>query len=160
MRSSGAMRIRCTICAVLLLLLGAAEYRNDFSSAAPGVLPKDFAAAGGTFQIVEVGRNKVLELPGVPLEIGGVLFGPAESAAVDARAKVWGAASGRRLPEFGVGVGDVGGYRLMLLPAQKSLELRRRDEPLKSAQVASAWRSAAWSRTSGSTRAHERMPAA
>jgi hypothetical protein len=128
----------------LLLLLGAADYRNDLSSAAPGALPKDFAAAGGTFQIVEVDRNKLLELPGVPLEIGGALFGPAESAAVDVRAKVWGTASGRRFPEFGVGVGDVGGYRLMLLPVQKSLELRRRDEPLKSAEISSPWKSGAW----------------
>src|SRR5256885_16120564 len=98
MRISGASAIRRAACAGLLLLLGASEYRNDFSSAAPGALPKDFAAAGGTFQIVEVDRNKVLELPGVPLEIGGLLFGPADSAGIDMRAKVGGAASRRAFP--------------------------------------------------------------
>jgi hypothetical protein len=127
-----------------VLLLVGAEYRNDLSSVAPGAVPKEFQPVGGAFNVVEIEKKKVLEVPGVPLEIAGLLFGPADHAALDARAKAWGAASGRRFPEIGVGVGGLGGYRLLLLPAQKRLELRRGDEPVKSAEMPQPWRSATW----------------
>jgi hypothetical protein len=113
-----------------VLTLGAAgdgAYRNDFSNATTGQLPKDLQSVGGGFRVAEVEGNKVLELPGEPLEIGGLLFGPPEKA-LDVRAKVMAEKSGRRMPEFGVGTGDVGGYRLMYIPAAHRLELRHGDE--------------------------------
>ena len=130
--------------ASLLLALGAGEYRNDLSGSAPGVPPKEFQAVGGAFKVVEVGADKMLELPGEPLDVFGLLYGPAEHAELDARAKCWGEASGRRYPEFGVGLGDVGGYRLMVLPVQERIELRRGDDVLKSVDVTEPWRSGAW----------------
>lgn len=128
----------------LLLWPGAGEYRNDFSGAAPGPPPKELQAIGGAFKVVEVDADKVLELPGEPLDGFGLLYGPAEHAELDARAKCWGESSGRRYPEFGVGLGDVGGYRLMVLPAQKRIELRKGDDVLKSVDAPAPWRSGAW----------------
>jgi hypothetical protein len=133
-------------CALVVLLLGAvaADYRNDFSDAAPGAPPKDLQVVGGGFQVVELEKNKVLELPGEPLEIGGVLFGPKDHASVDVRAKIFGINSGRRSPEFGVGAGDVAGYKLMVLPAQKRIELRKGDEVVQSVEMTEPWQSGAW----------------
>jgi len=116
---------------VLCLAAAASDYRTDFSHAAPGALPKDLQAVGGSFRVVDVEKNKLLELPGEPLEIGGALFGPAQTGPIEVRARAWGARSGRRFPEFGVGAGDVGGYRLMYLPGQRRVELRKGDEVLK-----------------------------
>jgi hypothetical protein len=121
---------RAPLVAVVVVALGAAaaaDYRNDFSNASPGQSPKDMQSVGGAFGVADFQGNKVLEFPGEPLEIGGVLFGPSE-AAVDVRVKVWAETSGRRFPEYGVGAGDVAGYRLMYLPAQRRLELRRGDQ--------------------------------
>ena len=130
-------------CAAAVLALGAGEYRNDFSADALGMAPKDVQAIGGTFKVVEVDQDKAVELPGEPLDIFGLLYGPAEHAQLDARARVWAESSGRRFPEFGVGLGDVGGFRLMWLPGQKLLELRRGDEVV-AARAFPQWKSGTW----------------
>jgi hypothetical protein len=127
-----------------MLEAGPAGYRNDFSADAVGQPPKDVQAVGGSFTVAEVDKNKVVELPGVPLDIGGLLFGQADQGELDARARVWSESSGRRFPEFGIGLGDVGGFRLMVLPGQKRLELRRGDDVLKSVKLAQPWRSGGW----------------
>ena len=143
-----AKRIHPTIlallCAAVLLAAGPAGYRNDFSADTVGQPPKDAQAVGGSFVVAEVDKNKAVELPGIPLEICGLLFGPADQGEADAKARVWTESSGRRFPEFGMGVGDVGGFRLMVLPGQNRLELRRGDEVLKSVELNQPWRSAAW----------------
>ena len=130
--------------ACCLVLLGAAPYRNDFGSAKAGVLPEDLQRINGSFTVVEVDGNKLLELPGDPLDTFGVLFGPAEHAELDASARAWSLTSGRRFPEFGIGVGDIAGHRLMLLPAQKKLELRKNEHAIASAPYEPAWKSGTW----------------
>jgi hypothetical protein len=133
------------VLAAVCLAAGAAGYRNDFSGDTVGQPPKDAQAVGGAFKVVDADGDKAVELPGEPLDIGGLLFGLADHAEVDAKARVWAQASGRRFPEFGVGLGDVGGLRLMVLPGQKRLELRRGDDVLKAADLAQPWSSGAWS---------------
>lgn len=128
-----------------LLFTGAAEkYHTDFSGADVGKVPADMQAITGGYAVAEIDGNKVLELPGNPLEIYGLLYGPADSAELDVRAKAWSASSGRRFPEFGIGLGDVAGFRLLLLPGQKKLELRRGDDPVTSAPTPQTWRSETW----------------
>jgi len=141
MRSKGVWAAVC--CAALSL--GAAEkYHADFSSAEVGKLPPDVQAVTGGYKIATFEYVKVLELPGEPLDVFGLLFGPSGAAEVDVRARAWSTASGRRMPEFGVGTGDVAGYRLMLLPAAKRLELRRGDEPVTSVELKEPWRDGTW----------------
>jgi hypothetical protein len=141
MRSRGAWIAVC--CAAVAL--GAAEkHHADFSAADVGKLPADMQAVTGGYKVAEFEKHKVLELPGEPLDVFGLLFGPTGEAEVDVRARAWSASSGRRMPEFGVGTGDVAGYRLMLLPAAKRLELRRGDEPVRSVELKEPWRSGTW----------------
>lgn len=137
----------CVIVALGTLALGAAENPQvDLSPAEIGKLPADVQAITGGFRVVEFEKQKVLELPGEPLDVFGLLFGPGEHAALDVRARAWSASSGRRFPEFGIGTGDVGGYRLLLLPGQNRLELRRGDDPIKSVESPAPWRPATWTR--------------
>ena len=126
------------------LALGAAGYKADFTGADIGSLPKDVQRISGNFAVAGFEGKRVLELPGEPLDTFGVLFGPAEHAELDARARVWAAASGRRFPEFGVGVGDVGGYKVLVLPGQKRLELRKGDEVAAAGEMRQPWKTGTW----------------
>ena len=136
-----ALPIACALCAAV----AGAKYSNDFSAAAAGKPPADFEiAGGGAFAVVERDGNKLLELPGELLDTFGLLFGPQQPPEASASARIQSESSGKRFPEFGIGVGGIGGYRLMLLPAQQKLELRKGDDPLAAADLPQPWTSRSW----------------
>ena len=120
------------------------RYVNDFSAAEVDKPPQDVQVVNGAFAVAEVDRNKVLELPGNPLDTFGLLFGPPAQAEVTVAARVQGESTGRRFPEFGVGAGDVGGYKVVLLPAQKRVELRKGDDVVAGAGYGWDWTSGTW----------------
>src|SRR3954464_7935507 len=95
----------------------APPFSENFAAMANGKPPKEkILIVAGDFEVKDLGGgNKVLELPGEPLESFGAMFGPADSNLIDVRAKVWAATTGKRYPEFGIGAADVSGYRLLLL---------------------------------------------
>lgn len=123
---------------------GATLYSNDFEKEEAGKLPEGFLALNGDFVVKGLGTNKVLELPGAPLDSFAAQFGPAESVDVIVSARVYGTAQGRRSPTFGVGLGGAGGWRLQVSPGKKSLELFK-DQELK-ASTAFDWKSGTWTR--------------
>jgi len=136
-----ALPIACALCAAV----AGAKYSNDFSAAAAGKPPADFEiAGGGAFAVVERDGNKLLELAGEPLDTFGLLFGPQQAPEASASARIQSESSGKRFPEFGIGVGGIGGYRLMLLPGQKKLELRKGDDPVAAADFPQPWTSGSW----------------
>ena len=56
-------------------------YSATFETNAPGAVPDDMLVLDGAFGVVTApDGNKVLELPGSPLETYGVIFGPTEAA--------------------------------------------------------------------------------
>ncbi|MEW6161207.1 MAG: hypothetical protein AB1813_27570 [Verrucomicrobiota bacterium] len=103
-------------------------YQNDFQSAANDKIPDDFLVIEGAFAVKQEGNQKFLELPGAPLDSFSVLFGPSETSDINATARFFGTAKGRRAPTFGIGLNGVGGYRLQVTPAKKLLELYKGDE--------------------------------
>jgi hypothetical protein len=117
-------------------------YANDFEAAEIDKTPKDFLVIAGTFLVKQDGANKVLELPGEPLDTFGVLFGPAQKEGVSARAKFFGTKTGRKFPTFGVSANGAGGFRLQVSPAKKALEIFKGDEAR--AGVPFEWTSGAW----------------
>lgn len=148
-RSGGAAGWMMMMCAILAILSVAAdtappagEYIVDFEQTEAGKLPDDFLVTGN-FAVKDFEGNQVLELPGSPLEHYGVLFGPAEHAQVEVRAKVWASQTGKRYPEFGIGAGNAFGYRLLLLPRQKKLVLRKQDLTVASAPY-DQWKTDTW----------------
>lgn len=119
-----------------------ALYENNFEKAEAGKLPDEFMALAGDFVVKSAGTNRVLELPGTPLDSFAVQFGPTESANVAVEARILGTAKGRRTPAFGVGLGGVAGFKLQVSPGKKSLELLKDQEVKTSA--AFDWQSGMW----------------
>jgi hypothetical protein len=119
-----------------------AVYKNDFESAEVGKVPADMMILDGGFKIVDDNGNKVLELPGAPLETFGLLFGPTEKENRTVSGRVYGTSKGRRAPTFSIGLGGVGGYKLQVSPAKKLLELYKGSDPKMS--VPFDWQTGKW----------------
>jgi hypothetical protein len=141
---NGAARSVAFLCCLCVAAAAGTGYVNDFSKAEVGKPPADAQIAGGAFVVAEREGNKLLELPGEPLDTFGLLYGPAQPAEATASARIQGESTARRFPEFGVGVGDIGGYRLMLLPGQKTLQIRKGEDPVANAAMPPQWTSGGW----------------
>lgn len=125
-------------------VLGADDlpYHQDFEKETVGKVPTNFLVLDGAFTVKEESGNKLLELPGSPLDTYAVQFGPAEAENVSVTACIRSTAKGRRYPVFGVGLNGVSGYRLQLSAAKKAIELYK-DQALKST-VEYEWKSGSW----------------
>jgi len=122
-----------------------ALYENKFDKAELGKIPddsKDMMVLDGAFVVKEEDGNKLLELPGAPLDTYGVLFGPTTNCERTVSARVHGTAKGRRFPAFGVGLNGVGGYKLQVFPGRKALELYKGETMV--ANVPYNWESDSW----------------
>ena len=118
-------------------------YHNDFEAAEVGKLPVEMMVMSGDFAVRQEGKDgKFLELPGEPLDTFGLLFGPTPNGEVTASARFFGTKKGRKFPAFGVSLGGVGGYRLQVSAAKKTLEIFQGDEPRQS--VAYEWKDESW----------------
>ena len=121
---------------------GEAVYTNDFEKAEVGKVPDEIMVLDGSFSVRQVDGNKCLELAGDPIGAFGALFGPGDSAAMVVKARVWADAAGKRFPVFGIGANDAGGYKLMLNPGRRLIELRKGDDTVATAPL--QWKPATW----------------
>jgi len=119
-------------------------YENNFEKAEVGKVPADFLVLDGAFEVKEEAGNKFLELPGAPLETFGVLFGPTEKDGLSVGVRIFGTLKGRRFPAFGAGLNGVGGFRLMVSPAKKAIELFKGDDVKASAPF--EWQNGVWTK--------------
>jgi hypothetical protein len=117
-------------------------YKEDFESANADSVPEELMVLAGQFFVREIGGNRVLELPGNPLEDFGALFGPAESDGIAVRARIRSESTKRLAPRFGVGLCGVAGYRLLVAPGQNGLQLLKDQQVLASAPF--DWKSGSW----------------
>lgn len=117
-------------------------FANDFEAVEVGQTPKEFLIIAGAFAVQKDGTNKVLELPGAPLDTFGVLFGAAGKEDWSASAKFFGTKQGRKFPTFGLSLNGAGGYRLQVSPAKKALEIYKGDEVR--ATVPLEWKDGSW----------------
>jgi hypothetical protein len=120
------------------------SYFNNFETAEVGSVSEELMVLDGEFTVKEEEGNKFLELPGAPLETFGVLFGSTEKEGTGASARVYGTSKGRLHPVFGVGVNGANGYRLLVVPGKKALELHRGEEV--KASVPFEWKSGTWTK--------------
>jgi hypothetical protein len=117
-------------------------YSNDFEKTDEGAVPKEMVVLSGEFAVKNIDGNKVLELPGEPLNSFGVLFGPESEALLSVSARIYGTPTAKRMPEFGVGLGDSNGYKLWLMPITNELEIIK-GEDVK-ATVPFTWKPGSW----------------
>lgn len=132
---------------VAMLLTGspatsAADDHNTFDAEETGRVPDGLLVMDGRFAVQEFQGDRVLELPGSPLETFGVLFGSNAREGIAACARIHGTSQGRRSPAFAVSLGGVSGYRLQVAPAKRTVELLKGDELLHS--VPWTWTSGTW----------------
>src|SRR5882672_2976704 len=133
----------CLFCVVLPLLAQEKPlYENNFEKAEAGKAPADFLVLDGGFAVKEENGNKILELPGSPLDSFSVQFGPTQTSDISISARINGTARGRRFPTFGIGLNGVAGHKLQISPAKNLLELYK-DQEVK-AGVAYEWKSGEW----------------
>jgi hypothetical protein len=120
----------------------ASAYVNDFEKAEVGKVPEEMMVLAGEFAVRKEGDNQVLELAGSPLDTFGVLIGPEGTGQATCGARIRSLQTGRRFPEFGVGLGGASGYRLWLMPAVGELQLIKGDEV--KACIPYKWTSGTW----------------
>ncbi len=118
------------------------EYKNDFEKSEVGKPPAGMLILDGAFAVRDQGTNKVLELPGAPLETYGILFGSSVKEGCEVSARFFSTGKGRRFPTFAVGLGGASGHRLQVSPAKKQVELFRGDTLQKTASW--EWPSGQW----------------
>jgi hypothetical protein len=118
--------------------------QEDFEKAKPDEVPEEFLVLDGNWAVKDAGGNKVIELPGAPLDSFGALFGPAQVDGVVLTARAKSERAGRKYPAFAISLNGVGGYRLQVSAAKKALEIFQGDEPR--ASVPFEWESGAWTR--------------
>lgn len=142
------LQIAATFAGMACVVAAAADvkpiYENDFESGTVDKAPAGALAIAGDFTIKADGANKVLELPGEPLDTFGILFGTAGQDGLSATARFFGTKTGRKFPSFGISLGGVGGYRLMMSGGKKALEIFKGDEAVKS--VPFEWTPGEWTR--------------
>ena len=108
-------------------------YQNNFTTNEVGKLPEEMLLLDGGFAVQEVAGNKVLQLPGAPLETFGVLFGPTEASGLAVSVRVHSTKKGRREPAFALGLNGNAGYKLQISAAKKLVELYKGDDVMASA---------------------------
>ncbi len=117
-------------------------YQNNFTTNEVGKLPEEMLLLDGGFAVQEVAGNKVLQLPGAPLETFGVLFGPTEASGLALSARVHSTKKGRREPAFALGLNGNAGYKLQISAAKKLVELYKGDDVI--AKESFTWESDSW----------------
>ena len=117
-------------------------YQNDFEKLPDGDPPKDMVPLSGSFSIKTIEGNKVLELPGDPVDGYGILFGPDTETTLSVSARIFATASGKRTPEFGLGVADTNGYKLWVMPSTHQIQILK-GEDVKAA-MPFHWKSGSW----------------
>ena len=117
-------------------------YQNNFNTNEVGKLPEEMLLLDGGFAVQEVAGNKVLQLPGAPLETFGVLFGPTEASGLALSARVHSTKKGRREPAFALGLNGNAGYKLQISAAKKLVELYKGDDVI--AKEPFTWESDSW----------------
>jgi len=121
-----------------------APLKLDFQAAAAGGLPDGLILtdAESKFSIIVEGENHFLQMNPSPLVDGGVLAGSSIKGAAVVAVRVRAEAKRRSQPRFGVGMHGVGGYRCLVVPAQKELQIVKNEEVV--ARVPFQWKPGGW----------------
>ena len=116
----------------------------DFQSYDEGDPPSELTLtdAESKFSIIAESGNKLLRMAPSPIVDGGVLLGSSVKGGVMVSARLRATAKRRSSPRFGVGLHGVGGYRLLVVPAHKELQLMKDDAVV--VQVPYLWTSGTW----------------
>ena len=114
----------------------------DFGSWAEGIPPKDVFVVDGAVTVATRQGRKVLEVGVDPMADALALLGPSTTHRASVSARMFATKAGRTYPRFGIGVHGQSGYRLLIVPAKKELQLLRREQVVKA--IPFTWTSDTW----------------
>lgn len=109
---------------------------------AEGDPPKEVFVVDGTVKIAAKDGNKAIMISPDNLVDASAQVAVSAAGESTIKAKVFASKQGRTNPRFGIAVHGMSGYRLLLSPSKKQLELVKSDEIV--ASVPFTWTSDAW----------------
>lgn len=137
-----ALALSCAFAWIASAQAARVLYQNDFEKAAVDSVPDEFLISEGAFTVKADGANKILELPGAPLDTFGFYFGPTEKENLAVTARFNGTGKGRLRPTYALSLGAGGQFKLQMSPAKKAVELFKGDEVAATAPF--DWPSGRW----------------
>jgi hypothetical protein len=118
------------------------SYTFDCEAWSEGPPPADVFVVDGTINIKAVEGNKAIEIGTDPLVDANAQIGTSANGSASIEARVLGTKAGRSLPRFAISVHGQSGYRLMVFPVKKELQLLKGEEIVKTVPL--EWTSGAW----------------
>ncbi|HBJ86668.1 MAG TPA: hypothetical protein DDZ88_22990 [Verrucomicrobiales bacterium] len=109
---------------------------------AEGEPPKEVFVVDGTIKIAAREGNKAIVIDPAPITDASAQLAVSAAGNASIEARVFATKRGRSTPRFGVSVHGMSGYRLLVNPAKKALEIVKNDQTL--ATVPFTWTTDAW----------------
>ena len=118
---------------------GTVLFSQDFEKVAEGAPPEDLQVLNGEYAVKKAEGNGLWSWRRIRWIRTACFLGLRIRVRTRCRRRVWAEASGKRMPEFGVGACGPDSFRLWLMPAVGQLQLLSRSDVMK--QVAFKWES-------------------
>jgi len=135
--------------AVALFLFSASQvfaetkkFAYDFEDWPEGGLKEDAFVVDGKFSAANKDGGKAMMAEVGELIEACVLLGDSAKGSASIQTKVFATKKGRSMPRYSIGVHGQSGYRLVVAPAQKQLQLTKNEEVIKTAPL--QWPDATW----------------
>lgn len=109
---------------------------------AEGEPPKEVFVVDGTIKIAAREGNKAIVIDPAPITDASAQLAVSAAGNASIEARIFATKRGRSTPRFGVSVHGMSGYRLLVNPAKKALELAKNDQTI--ATVPFTWTSDVW----------------
>jgi hypothetical protein len=109
---------------------------------AEGEPPKEVFVVDGTIKIAAREGNKAIVIDPAPITDASAQLAVSAAGNAIIEARIFATKRGRSTPRFGVSVHGMSGYRLLVNPAKKALELAKNDQTI--ATVPFTWTTDAW----------------
>jgi len=109
---------------------------------AEGEPPKEVFVVDGTIKIAAREGNKAIVIDPNPITDASAQLAISAAGNASIEARIFATKRGRSTPRFGVSVHGMSGYRLLVNPAKKALEIVKNDQTI--ATVPFTWTAGAW----------------
>lgn len=109
---------------------------------AEGEPPKEVFVVDGTIKIAAHEGNKAIVVDPAPITDASAQLAVSAAGNASIESRIFATKRGRSTPRFGVSVHGMSGYRLLVNPAKKALELVKNDQTVVS--VPFTWTAGAW----------------
>ncbi len=120
------------------------KFSFDAEAWTEGEVPKEVFVVDGTIKIAVKDGGKAIVVDPNPITDATAQLGESSNGSASIEAKVFASKKGRSMPRFGVSVHGMSGYRLLVNPAKKAIELVKGEETVKSAPL--TWTTDTWTR--------------